>query len=111
MNVVTFYSYKGGVGRTNALANVGYKLALEGQRVLLVDFDLEAPSLNAENFFPRVVDPEIPEADCGSGGVIDYVLEYVDGNGELIPDITNHVYDISLPQPVKHDETEGKKVL
>jgi MinD-like ATPase involved in chromosome partitioning or flagellar assembly len=43
--IVTFYSYKGGVGRTMVLANVGVVLANWGYRVLLVDWDLEAPGL------------------------------------------------------------------
>lgn len=42
---VTFYSYKGGVGRSLALLNVGVLLARRGHRVVLVDFDLEAPGL------------------------------------------------------------------
>lgn len=45
-HIVTFYSYKGGVGRTMALANVAYLLALSGKRVLAIDFDLEAPGLD-----------------------------------------------------------------
>lgn len=44
--VVTFYSYKGGVGRTQALADVAILLARRGRRVLMVDFDLEAPGLD-----------------------------------------------------------------
>jgi MinD-like ATPase involved in chromosome partitioning or flagellar assembly len=43
--IVTFYSYKGGVGRTFALANVGAILAQWGARVLVVDWDIEAPGL------------------------------------------------------------------
>lgn len=43
--VLTFYSYKGGVGRSMALVNIGVLLALSGKRVLLVDWDLEAPGL------------------------------------------------------------------
>ena len=39
--IVTFYSYKGGVGHTVALANIGVLLARGGKRVLLLDFDLE----------------------------------------------------------------------
>jgi hypothetical protein len=46
MRVVTFYSYKGGVGRTLALLNVAALLVKRGNRVLLVDFDLEAPGLD-----------------------------------------------------------------
>ena len=43
--IVTFYSYKGGTGRTMALANIAALLAKRGRRVLAVDFDLEAPGL------------------------------------------------------------------
>jgi len=43
---VAFYSYKGGVGRTTALVHVGAILAKRGRKVLLIDLDLEAPSLH-----------------------------------------------------------------
>jgi tetratricopeptide (TPR) repeat protein/Mrp family chromosome partitioning ATPase len=43
--VYTFYSYKGGVGRSMAVANAGVVMATEGRRVLLIDWDLEAPGL------------------------------------------------------------------
>lgn len=42
--IVTFYSYKGGTGRTMALANTAWILAANGKRVLAVDWDLEAPA-------------------------------------------------------------------
>jgi len=41
----TFYSYKGGVGRTLALVNTAYSLAARGKKVLIWDLDLEAPSM------------------------------------------------------------------
>src|ERR1017187_3110455 len=44
--IVTFYSYKGGAGRTFTLANVGALLATWGFRVLCVDWDIEAPGLH-----------------------------------------------------------------
>lgn len=46
---ITFYSYKGGVGRTLALANAATHLARSGFRVLVADFDLEAPGV--EHYF------------------------------------------------------------
>jgi len=44
--VITFYSYKGGVGRTFAMANIAALMAKWGHRVLCVDWDLEAPGLH-----------------------------------------------------------------
>jgi len=44
--IVTFYSYKGGTGRSMALANVAWILASNGKRVLAIDWDLEAPGLH-----------------------------------------------------------------
>lgn len=45
MFVVSFYSYKGGVGRSVGLLNVAWHLASRGARVALLDLDLEAPGL------------------------------------------------------------------
>lgn len=44
--VVAFYSFKGGVGRSTALAQAAVGLAKRGRRVLLLDADFEAPSLH-----------------------------------------------------------------
>ena len=63
--VATFYSYKGGVGRTMALANTACLLASWGKRVLCVDWDLEAPGLL--RFLP-------PDRDSGLG-LLDLVDE------------------------------------
>ena len=45
--VFTFYSYKGGVGRSLAVMNVAYTLAGWGRHVLMVDMDLEAPGISS----------------------------------------------------------------
>ncbi|MET0657409.1 MAG: TIR domain-containing protein [Steroidobacteraceae bacterium] len=47
--IFTFYSYKGGVGRSMAMASVANLLAQQGLRVLAMDFDLEAPGI--ERYF------------------------------------------------------------
>ena len=44
--IITFYSYKGGVGRTMALANIAVLLSQWGFKVLAIDWDLEAPGLH-----------------------------------------------------------------
>jgi cellulose biosynthesis protein BcsQ len=82
MYVVTFYSYKGGVGRTMALGNVAYLLAASGKRVLAVDFDLEAPGLSS--YGPFRCAGEHP-------GIVEYVLEYMDSN--VAPVVSNYIVE------------------
>lgn len=43
--IATFYSFKGGVGRTTALVSCAWQLARAGKRVVVIDLDLEAPGL------------------------------------------------------------------
>lgn len=69
--IITFYSYKGGTGRSMALANVAWLLAMAGNRVLAIDWDLEAPGLH--RYFEPFVDDRTLEH---STGVIDFVLEF-----------------------------------
>ncbi|MBF0602198.1 MAG: AAA family ATPase [Nitrospirae bacterium] len=45
--VVTFYSLRGGVGRSTALAHTGRILSEMGHKVVCVDMDLEAPGLSS----------------------------------------------------------------
>ena len=80
MYITTFYSFKGGVGRTMALVNAAVTLALRGRRVLAVDFDVEAPGLDTFDVLrPR---EEIP-------GVIDFVASYL-ASGQA-PDAANFI--------------------
>ena len=44
--IISFYSYKGGVGRTVALIQTANLLAAKGKKVALIDLDIEAPSFN-----------------------------------------------------------------
>ena len=46
MQTITFYAYKGGTGRTLALANAAVYLARLKQKVFAIDLDLEAPGLH-----------------------------------------------------------------
>jgi hypothetical protein len=82
--VITFYSYKGGTGRTMALANVAWILASNGKRVLVVDWDLEAPGLH-RYFHPFLVDPTL----AGTTGVMDMVWDFalatLDPKGDASP--------------------------
>jgi len=75
--IVTFYSYKGGTGRTMALANVAWILASNGKRVLAVDWDLESPGLH--RFFHPFLDESTVSATPGVIEIInDYAVAAVD---------------------------------
>ncbi len=64
---MVFYSYKGGVGRTTSLVHAAFHLARAGQRVAVVDMDVEAPGLHI--VLPR---PDGKAIECG---LIDYLWE------------------------------------
>jgi energy-coupling factor transporter ATP-binding protein EcfA2 len=71
--IYTFYSFKGGVGRSMALANIAELLYRRGLKVLLIDFDLEAPGL--ERFFETSwegTDTDILE----QRGIVDLLVSY-----------------------------------
>lgn len=69
--IFTFYSYKGGVGRSMAMASVAQLLARRGLRVLAIDFDLEAPGL--ERYF---FDGERCRSVRADPGLIDLIQAY-----------------------------------
>ena len=71
MYVTTFYSFKGGVGRSMSLANAAVELAKRGRRVLVVDFDLEAPGLDTFDVLRPPPGKAVP-------GIIDFVREFLD---------------------------------
>ncbi len=86
--VVTFYSYKGGVGRTLTLANAGALLARWGYKVLCIDWDLEAPGLHL--YFSRWW--------TGAGrhpGLTELVQAHADGKA---PRWEDHVATVPLPE-------------
>jgi MinD-like ATPase involved in chromosome partitioning or flagellar assembly len=86
MYTVTFYSFKGGVGRTMALTNVAVYLAQIGKRVLVVDFDLEAPGIDT-----LVLGPTNASRARNTPGVVDFVHEYL--QGDTVPNVQEHVYE------------------
>ena len=69
--VVTFYSFKGGAGRTMALANVAWILASNGKKVLVLDWDLDSPGLH--RYFHPFLDPAKVAA---TPGVIELITDY-----------------------------------
>ena len=81
MYVSTFYSFKGGVGRTMALVNAAVELAQRGRKVLAVDFDLEAPGLDTF---------EVLRAPPAAAGIVDFVSDYL-ATGEA-PDVERFMH-------------------
>lgn len=75
--ICTFYSYKGGVGRSMALANVADRLSRYGLKTLIVDFDLEAPGL--ERFFPIDM-----QASRDNPGLLDLLIAYKEAMSQVV---------------------------
>lgn len=55
--MIVFYSIKGGVGRSTALAVAAWHLAQQGKKVMVVDMDLESPGLSPAACFPTTAAP------------------------------------------------------
>lgn len=95
MKTFTFYSYKGGTGRSLLLANAARYLALLGKHVVVVDFDFEAPGLHykliASQPGKRMADA-IPER-----GAVDYLLALTQGD-RLPQSLQDYVVHIPVPR-------------
>jgi MinD-like ATPase involved in chromosome partitioning or flagellar assembly len=91
VQTITFYSYKGGSGRSLVVANVARHLARLGQNVVAVDFDLEAPGLHYKMNSATPGEP-IPVIR----GFVDYLHSYVT-EGSLPESLSDYV--VSIPPP------------
>lgn len=81
--VVTFYSLRGGVGRTTALGSAAKVLASRGRRVLCIDMDFEAPGLS--HFFGLSDPPE-------DGGALSLLMALEES---VEVDVRDHVQRVS----------------
>ena len=68
---IVFFSIKGGVGRSTAMAAAAWALAQEGKRVLVLDLDLESPGLSSAL---------LPEERRPTYGIADWLVEDLVGN-------------------------------
>ncbi|WP_289241688.1 hypothetical protein [Delftia sp.] len=73
--VLTFYSFKGGVGRTMALSNIAFLAAHSGLRVLVMDWDLEAPGM--AYYFRGIVDTPILSKAKETPGVLNVLWDWI----------------------------------
>lgn len=106
MHIVTFYSFKGGVGRTMALINTAAELTARLKRVLVVDFDLEAPGIQTYEPFSN---------GAIQLGVVDYVTNYM--QNRIAPVAADYVvqreigeYPIWLMPAGAHDGAYGSRL-
>ena len=87
----TLFSIKGGVGRSTTAAVLAWHLARKGERVLVVDLDLESPGLSS-----AVLDAKTqPEF-----GVTDWFVEDLVGQGD-------RVLERMIAEPSWPEEFEG----
>ncbi len=70
-----FFSIKGGVGRSTALAATAWALAEQGKKVLVLDLDLESPGLSSAL---------LPEDRRPSYGITDWLVEDLVNNGDVV---------------------------
>lgn len=88
--ICLFYSFKGGVGRSTALAATALHLATAGDRVVVLDADLDAPGVGSllTGYDSATV----------SWGIVDYLLEYpiLAENGGLDIEDYYHLYSSEL---------------
>jgi MinD-like ATPase involved in chromosome partitioning or flagellar assembly len=90
MKTITFYSYKGGVGRTLALSNIAKRLAEFGKKVCILDFDLEAPGLHIK------LENQISKQGIQTG-IVDYIYEF-STKGTIPEDISKYSTRLQSPK-------------
>ncbi|GHV86458.1 hypothetical protein AGMMS50230_20660 [Spirochaetia bacterium] len=77
---IVFYSIKGGVGRSTALAVTAWALAEEGKKVMVLDMDLESPGLSSSL---------LSREKSTAYGIADWLIEdLVDNDEEVFPYMT-----------------------
>lgn len=72
-----FFSIKGGVGRSTALTACAWALAQTGNRVLVLDLDLESPGLSSAL---------LPQERRPAHGIADWLVEDLVDNGDAVFD-------------------------
>ena len=87
----TLYSIKGGVGRSTTAAVLAWHWTQRGERVLVVDLDLESPGLSSAMLHPSA-QPEY--------GVVDWFVEDMVGQGD-------RVLEDMIARPSWHQDFRG----
>jgi MinD-like ATPase involved in chromosome partitioning or flagellar assembly len=94
MHAITFYSYKGGVGRSLLVANCALHLAQLGLRVVVLDLDLEAPGLHYK------FRASLPPHFTPKRGIVDLIADYATKN-ELYTSLSEASFEVRLEEPLR----------
>jgi hypothetical protein len=95
VETLTFYSYKGGTGRSLLVANSARYVAALGKRVVAIDFDLEAPGLHYKLPTGRTAGRtgEVPP----ERGVVDYLLAASTDRTDSVP-LSRYLLRVPVPR-------------
>lgn len=97
-DTVSFYSFKGGTGRSTSLCNTAYELAKRGYSVGCIDFDLSAPGLH------KIYDIG-PNRTEGTKSIHDYI----DPDKRTSPELSDYVLDVT--KDYRNDSFDGELFL
>ncbi|MCE9622690.1 MAG: tetratricopeptide repeat protein [Actinomycetia bacterium] len=86
VRTITLYSYKGGTGRTLLAANLAVFAAQLGRRVVIIDFDLEAPGLGYKL-------PVAPTDRCA--GLVGWLGDAL-AAGQAPPDLDGYLLSVDV---------------
>jgi CobQ/CobB/MinD/ParA nucleotide binding domain len=90
MRTITFYSYKGGVGRSLLVANAARYLSILGKSVVALDFDLEAPGLH----YKFELGSESARTEP-SRGIVDILTDFLE-IGTLPPSLSDYTTELPV---------------
>ena len=85
-NRIVFYSIKGGVGRSTALATTAWSLAEEGKKILVLDMDMESPGITSSL---------LSAEKAPMFGIVDWLLEDLLDNGDTVKENIISLCDLS----------------
>lgn len=104
--IVSFYSFKGGTGRSTSLANASYALAERGFDVGCIDLDLAAPGLH-------MIYPEIGRAHDSARYIHDYILGNHNTDSSDVVNIDKYTINVGdkIGKVRDYDKPDGDLLL
>ncbi|MDQ1351929.1 MAG: Restriction endonuclease [Acidobacteriota bacterium] len=86
----TFYSFKGGVGRSLTLVNTAVELTRQGHSVFIWDMDIEAPGIQHIPYFEKM-------AEDIKGGVVDIAADFLENECREMNEDKFHDFIVTHP--------------